>query len=416
MMAAEAWSKGSWMDSAEEDSLSILWPGGRVPVSVLLDDPTPCRNPMWYEFPDAGHVAEIPNAFTERFADVIKRTGARGKFSVIPCPGGQGRLDEGVPGLADEELRAFLRIVGERIAPTWDVGPEMMTHNRAYDVETGRLLPEREDVWAAHQTVETLTPYISLALQILCNVDLQPNGVTSPWAFGSEVEDAYTRATVTALREVCGVRVGWYFVHVDKVSSAVPPRIGRLHADQETALVSLVSASRDAAGHADFAWRTQYGEPARTDALLSRDGTSGRLAELFPQGEPMIFHTHWQSMFSNGSGAGLDALEDLFGRINRTWGDRVIWMSARELALYTAARAATRVRTDDEGRGVVFDAPFRCANFTVILPATGAVSLNGLPLTRIDGDEGLREGTWRLTANGAVACFALRDGDELRWE
>jgi hypothetical protein len=404
------------MSNGTGDSLSILWPGGRVPVSVLLDDPTPCRNPMWYEFPDAGHVAEIPNAFTERFADVIARTGARGKFSVIPCPGGQGRLDEGVPGLPAEELRAFLRIVGERIAPTWDVGPEMMTHNRAYDLDTGRLLPEREDAWAAHQTIETLTPYISLALQILRTAGLQPNGVTSPWAFGIEVEDSYNTATVTALREVCGIRVGWYFLHVDKVSPAVPPRLARLQPDDGTALVSLVSASRDAAGHADFAWRTQFGEPALTDALLSRDGRSGRLSELFPRGEPMIFHTHWQSLFSNGSGAGLDALEDLFGRINRTWGEDVVWLSARELALYSAAKAATRVRTGGERGGLVFDAPFPCANFTVALPMKDGLRLNGQPLTQIDEGEVLREGTWRATEGGVVACFALQDDDELAWQ
>ena len=51
--------------------MQIRWPGNRVPATVLLDDPTPCRNPAWYEYPEAGHVAAVPNSFTERFADLI---------------------------------------------------------------------------------------------------------------------------------------------------------------------------------------------------------------------------------------------------------------------------------------------------------------------------------------------------------
>lgn len=404
------------MSEPAHTPIEFLWPNGRVPVSVLLDDPTPCRNPMWYEFPDAGHVAEIPNAFVERFADVIARAGARGKFSVVPCPGGQGRIDEGVPGVPPEELNAFIRIVRERIAPTWDVGPEMMTHNRAYDLATGELLPEREDVWGSTQTEETLTPYIALALRILRNVGLEPNGVTSPWAFGVEIEDAYNRATVRALHAVCGVDVGWYFLHVDAASPAVPPRVRQLDPAAGRALVSLVSASRDAAGHADFAWRTQAGAPALIDTALTRDGQRGRLAELFPAGEPMVFHTHWQSLFSNGSGAGLDALAELFDRINATWGARIRWMSARELAVYATARAATEIYRDEDGRRYTCVALFPCAEFTIRLPdasAATAICLNGQPLDRVGRDDLLAEGTWRADGHAALICFPLHDGDRL---
>jgi hypothetical protein len=389
-----------------------------VPVSVLLDDPTPCRNPLWYEGHKAGRVAEIPNSFTAHFADVIERHGARGKFSVVPCPGGQGRLDQGVPGVSDEDLQSFLRIVRERIEPTWSTGPEMMTHNRAYDLATGGLLREREDAWGDHQTVETLTPYISLALQILRNVGLEPTGVTSPWRFAIKVEDAYNDATVAALRDVCGVRVGWYFLHDDSVSPAVPPVVRRCDSAKGEALVSLVSASRDAAGHADFAWRTQFGEPARVDSVLSADGLSGRLTELFPHGEPMVFHTHWQSLWSNGTGAGLAALEEVFDRINRTWGEQVRWMSARELAEYAAAKAAVKMTTRDEDRGIDFVAPFPARNFTARIPrpdGAQTLQLNGQELMAVGADEMLGEGTWRPDGRSAVVTFSLSDGAALRW-
>ncbi len=75
---------------SEVAEIQVFWPGNRIPVTALLDDPTPCRNPAWYEHPEQGHVAVIPNSFTQQFADVIDRTGAAGKFSIVPCPGAQG--------------------------------------------------------------------------------------------------------------------------------------------------------------------------------------------------------------------------------------------------------------------------------------------------------------------------------------
>jgi hypothetical protein len=406
---------------SEMDDIHIVWPGNRVPVTVLLDDPTPCRNPAWYEFPGQGHVAEVPNSFTERFADLIDCTGAAGKFSVVPCPGAQGCLDTGVPGVSEEELSGFLRLVRDRIAPRWDVCPELMTHNRALDLVTMEPLPEREDVWAARQDEATLTAYIGRALQVLRSVGLEPNGVTSPWELGREVEEAYANAIVTALREVCGVRVGWYFLHVDASSPAVPPRVMRLDPEEGTALVSLVSASREVSPkHYDFAWRTPYGEPPAVDSVITADGTGGRLPELFAQGSPMAFHTHWQSLFSNGTGAGLDGLGEVFDRINRIWGSRIRWTSARELAVYSAAREATRVETSEDDRRLRLNAPFPCFELTLSLPVpagANAPSLEGVSLEQIlDEDEPLQEGTWRRDGERALVCLPLEDGIELVWQ
>jgi hypothetical protein len=395
----------------------VRWPGNRLPVTVLLDDPTPCRNPAWYEYPDQGHVEVVPNSFTARFADLIDRTGAAGKFSVIPCPGAKGRIDQGAPGLSDEELAGFISLVRERIAPRWDISPELMTHNKAIDLATMQPLAEREDVWAAHQDEAALTAYISLALQILRNVGLKPNGVTSPWALGKEVEDAYTRAIEAALRDVCGVRLGWYFLHVESHAPEVPPKVRRLNREQGTALVSIASASPEISSGHDFAWRTQFNEPAEIDPLLTADGRGGRLAELFNHGSPIAFHTHWQSLFSNGTGAGLEALEEVCNRINRVWENRIRWTSARELAVYAAAREATTIDLATGGRRLTFSAPFGCFELTVEIPIPeGAIqlSVNGSRLEQLeDGDAPLPEGTCRRTGDRALVCMALRDGIEL---
>jgi len=402
------------------DEGRVRWAGNRVPVTVLLDDPTPCRNPLWYEQPDAGHVAVIPNRFTEDFADLIDRTGAAGKFSVVPCPGARGRVDEAVPDVPPDDLAAFLRIVRERIAPRWDISPEMLTHNKALDLATMRPLTEREDAWASHQDEASLTPYIARGLHILRNAGLEPNGVTSPWAFGIEVEEAYANAIATALRRVCGAPVGWYFLHMDADSPAVPPRVMRLDAANGTALVSIVTAARpDSAGRPDFAWGTQQGHAAELDVLLTADGVGGRLAELFANGSPMAFHTHWQSLFSNGSGAGLDALGALIDRINGVWGERIRWTSARELAVYAAARAASGVDVSEDGRDLTMTAPFACPEFTfwTPLPAESTtLLLDGVALDRLpDGDAPLHEGGWRRDGTRALVCLPLRDGAQLRW-
>lgn len=405
---------------SEVAEIQVFWPGNRIPVTALLDDPTPCRNPAWYEHPEQGHVAVIPNSFTQQFADVIDRTGAAGKFSIVPCPGAQGRIDEGMPGVDAAEMNEFLRLARERIAPRWDICPELLTHNKALDLVTMRPLAMREDAWVAQQDETTLVAYIGCALQILRHVGLEPNGVTSPWSTGRPVEERYAGAIATALREVCGINLGWYFLHVDQQSPTVMPRIMQLDPQASTALVSIVSGSMDAPEAYDFAWRTQFGDPAVLDPHLSPDGTAGRFADLFAQNSPIVFHTHWQSLFSNGSGAGLAAFEELCQRINSAWGERVRWTSARELTAYSAARAATRVESSDGGYTVVLRAPFACAAFTFSMPLPpGATALlcAGRRLDQISGEPGpMNEGTWRREGNAARICLPLHDEVELTWQ
>jgi hypothetical protein len=354
-----------------------------------------------------------------RFIDSMDRLGVAGKFSVVPCPGARGCIDNRLPGVSEDELNQFLVLVRDRISRRWDVSPELITHNKALDLQTMLPLDEREDVWASHQNEATLTPYISRALQMLKNVGLEPNGVTSPWYFGSEVEDDYVRAIVTSLREVCGVRVGWYFLHADMESPVVPPRVMYLNREDSTALVAIVSGVLEMApGYYDFAWPTQYGKPAIIDTHLTPDGKGGRLAELFANRSPVAFHTHWQSLFSNGTGAGLDALIQLCERINRYWGDQAYWLSAHELAVYAAAREAIKATTTSDGTALAFDAPIECPRFTISLPIPKGRAepvVGETPLERCREGDLLREGTWRDVGGSALLCFALRDGVELAW-
>ena len=68
------------------------------------------------------------------------------------------------------------------------------------------------------------------------------------------------------------------------------------------------------------------------DSLLSPDGKTGELRVLFEAGEPLIFITHWQSLFSDGRGIGIEGLEFLLERIGKVFGSQVEWLSFSELA------------------------------------------------------------------------------------
>jgi len=107
-------------------------------------------------------------------------------------------------------------------------------------------------------------------------------------------------------------------------------------------------------------------------------------------------------------------------RINRVWGERIRWTSARELAVYAAAREATRFEwSDDDGRRLRATAPFACPAFTVTIPVppdTTTLSLDSASLDPVPADQAvLREGQWRRDGDAATVCLPLRDQVELVW-
>ena len=103
-------------------------------------------------------------------------------------------------------------------------------------------------------------------------------------------------------------------------------------------LVSLVSQSDD------YLWKSLLTNDASDEyaralasKYLTEDGQGGRLAELYRAGTPMVFVTHWQSLFSNGRRTGLRTLAELGRRVRAVWGPDVRWMTCSELAAEVAA-------------------------------------------------------------------------------
>jgi hypothetical protein len=68
------------------------------------------------------------------------------------------------------------------------------------------------------------------------------------------------------------------------------------------------------------------------DRLVSADGRTGRIRQLIESGHPVVLITHWQSLYTQGTGLGLEGLCTLAERIQKVFGDSLQWVSCSELA------------------------------------------------------------------------------------
>ena len=320
-----------------------------LPIVLIVDDPAPLVNVYWWHAAEAqatenpllatgeAVARDIPVDFLRHFASVIATRGIKGKFSVLPYPAGLGAITDGWSGCDQAGLSRWLDLVRREVVPLMDITPEILTHARALDLESLSLLPENERAWSRHQNAATMTPYISYALEILNAADLQATGVTSPWDFGIDVESQYRVAIRDAMRQVNGRSQSWYFLHQEIRDTAFRSHV--VYREGDSWQVSLWSQVGDPLWNTMNSRETGAGYVnSIADGYLSEDGSSGRLVELFRAATPIIWCTHWQSLYSNGRMTGLQALDEIARRIDALWGDAITWMKCSELAAMIAQR------------------------------------------------------------------------------
>jgi hypothetical protein len=391
--------------------LRFDWPRRRRPIFFIVDDPAPCLNLAHYEQYFEPHVRDVPNSFTAAWADVVEEFGMRGKFSVLPVPAGIGRIDRPLPDVKPADQEEFLRIIRERVSPQMDICIEFLTHFHAWDIRRERPVDYTEKTMAPFTNRGHLTEYFVYGLRILNDLGLDPTGATSPGASCREIEWVYQGAIRDAVREVCGLPIAWYFLHVDDRSPVVLPRIMSLDAEKAEACVTMVSAGNDPS------WQTQRGEPSNLDILITADGQSGRLVELYRNSSVIGFHTHWQSLFSEGRATGLNDLRITLGRIREHLGDGVLWVKCSELARYVAAQAVTRASVVERNGGaeVRLTSTIACPDFTARLQCerdvrtvrSGTQELRRLP----NGSPTLEPGSWTRERDGIAWCADLPAGE-----
>ncbi|HYW79933.1 MAG TPA: twin-arginine translocation signal domain-containing protein, partial [Thermoguttaceae bacterium] len=207
----------------QDGSVEVLNPLDRVPVSMIIDDSTCLVNMARYAMPQFAEIwpdrddyqkpwqnwpREIPDAFVRTFGSWCAEQGVKGKYSIVPYPALVGRLDRELPGWTKKQLDASLQLVRDLMVPNWDIHPEMITHTLAIDTKTGRPYPEHTQYYAENwrftdgKSVDELADYLSYALQILKNVGLPCEGITTPGGFGSAVVPELAQATLESCRDV----------------------------------------------------------------------------------------------------------------------------------------------------------------------------------------------------------------------
>jgi len=316
-----------------------------VPIAFLVDDPAPVlhlyrhhiqdisRNPK--PAGDGRPLAEtIPNAFLEKFCDVVEGRGIRGKFSIVPEPQGRGDVVRGIEGFDPGLTREWMG-TARRLSPFMDFSPEMLTHSWAVDLATGKLLAETEHDWSQRQTRVTLAPYIARALSVLKEAGVDATGVTSPWMFGQDVEREYTAAIAEAQRRVHGRALSWYFLHV-KDDPMTKPWVA--YRAEGSILVSVASCSDDLLW--DTIWKLGGADHALisslADGFLAADGRSGLIRRVLDAGGWPVFVAHWQTLWSNGHETGLAVIDEVGKRVGEALGGAVRWTTCLEMARKTA--------------------------------------------------------------------------------
>jgi hypothetical protein len=308
---------------------------GKIPFSLIIDDGSPV-DPLFYELPGYETPYLVPASFTKQVADTFDRFDLRGKFTIIPMPSCLGRIDQSLKRVPQEHLSAFLKIMRERVALRFDITPEFLTHLSSYNLKTGNYNRHiYEDTWITQAPAEEIVEYFTLAFQILKNVGIEATGITSPWSSGIDVEDKYAKALGDAQWNVFKRKLTWYFLYA-AADNEKPFQCNVKYKNPERGQV-VVSVPANAG---DIFWSMDLPDVKDRpkfikdgiDRLISPDGKTGRIRELIETGYPVVIVTHWQSLYTQGTGLGLEGLATLAERIQKVFGSGIEWVPCSEMA------------------------------------------------------------------------------------
>ncbi|HXJ56868.1 MAG TPA: hypothetical protein VNU68_09405 [Verrucomicrobiae bacterium] len=414
--------------------LTVLNPRGRVPVGLIIDDSTCLVNlnrfamPQfntafaagaevyhrnWKEWP-----AEIPDAFVRRFGEWCAEHGVKGKYSIVPYPACVGRLDRILPGWTQQELQDSLNLVRSLMMPNWDIHPEMVTHTRVIDIRTGHPYPDHSLKfmenweWTTGRGVDEIAGYMAYALQILKNVGLNCEGITTPGGFGNKALPQLAQATLQSVRDVFKAEIPHYFRHLyDKGSESVAPRVeyaSGLDGHDPRCVVSIIGCSGDWTGGWDNT------TPGGVDKFINEDLQTGRMVDIIQRGEPGLMLAHWTGIYWNGQELGFKIFQEVVRRLHQRF-NNLVWMKLSEVSRYWAARELTALeRTQDR---IVMRAPFACPAFTLRFPAPAnampRLFVAGQPpvsYPEVKGVLDLQSGTWCREDQTITVCFDLPKG------
>ena len=390
----------------------------RVPLSIIIDDSTVLVNVNYFFMRDRNrvddggrrweHVPVVhPEHFTREFAEYCLDHGVRGKFSVVPCPAGLGRIDQGLPLFSTAQQDSWLQMCRELIAPAFDITPEMITHTVVVDPVT--MEPVKPQIWEQYdwatlpeEEEERIVEYMATACRILQNVGLSPQGVTSPGEFGSKTLEFYARTVGKAVRQVSSSPVPFFFLRTSREGGVETPV---WYADREagTAVGEIIASTGDWTG----SW-TGYGE-VDVDSYITADLQGGRLPELIDAGEPAVMISHWQGFYGlhDGDRRGFKAFKEVVERLRDRdpRGERTRWRKCSEITTYACARTMAQLWVDDDS--VTLDLPVLARELTLELAAVEVrgIRVDGKALNRARSRATFESGTFLKEADTTLIAF-----------
>ena len=416
----------------QTNEVKVLNPRHRVPLGLIIDDSTclvnlnrfamPQFNAAWSGKNKTYHrnwkkwPVEIPDSFVRKFGEWCAENGVKGKYSIVPYPACVGRLDREVPGWSRREMNDSIKLVRDLMMPNWDIHPEMVTHTRVIDLKTGHPYPESSPKfmenwqWTTGKSVDELAEYHRYALQILKNVELPCEGITTPGGYGNRVLPELSQATLESVRDVFAAEIPHYFRHLYTDDRSVAPRVeyvSGLNSDDPKCVVSIIGCTGDWTGGWDNV------EPAGVGKFISSDLQSGRMVDVITRGEPAMMVCHWTGIHWNGEEKGFRVFQEVVRRLHARF-DNLLWMKLSELSRYWAAKELTAIRIS--GDKISFKAPYACPTYTISFTKANASRLvlrqaaEEQPLQKVSNPLQLVANTWCEKGDSAIACFDLEKG------
>jgi len=390
----------------------------RVPLSLLIDDSTLLVNLSYFWMRDRNAVdgenrrwedvpVVIPESFTRTFAEWCLAHGVRGKYSVVPCPAGLGRVDEQIPLFTGSQHESWLKMCRETIMPAFDITPEMLTHSVVVDPKTLKPLPS--GIWEQYEWVSLpddedgpIIEYIATACRILDQAGLPPTGVTSPGYFGGQTLSFYTHCLGQAVRSVSGTPTPFFFTRSADRGRVESP-VWHKDKKQGMAVGEMITCAGDWTGN----W-TGYGEVS-ADRYITDDLQGGRLPEVIDAGDPALLCSHWQGFYGlhNEDQRGFKTLQTVVERLKARDpnGEWTQWRKCSEIAGYTCCREMAEIKV--EKNTIELDLPVLSSELT--LRVTGAdvkeVKVDGKPLRVAKTRRVFISGTFIRFADETLVAF-----------
>lgn len=376
------------------------------------------RHP-WKQWP-----REIPDRFVREFGEWCAEHGVKGKYSIVPNPACVGWLDRELPGWSRRELRDSLKLVRELMLPNWDIHPELITHTRVIDLNTGRPI---EPATAASMensfpqskiSVDELTSYLAYALRILQRCELPCEGITTPGGFGNAVKSELSIAVREAVSDVFQVEIPHYFKYVMTGKDSTSPRIehANFQGNRKELTMNIPAGTGDWFG----GWHgVRSVEP---DRYADEDATSGRMVELIERGEPAFMLCHWPGLYNNGTKQGFYAFQRIVKAIDGRFRHLTHWLKLSEIARYWAVKETIDITFDKENGSVIMNSPFACEDFTIKHHSPKKIQSVGINMQdlrkvfkRVDRREELVSGTYITNESEVIACCQLPAGKSILW-